>query len=311
MRKLRLARRGKGEPLAHLITAHRQFRSHVPENIGDGFLYEFNPVFRSVRDEARARGVRFTHHDYCDYFAYPLMCIDDVIDARRIPYRKNFRWLEILEKRGFNLDDLKKGELQYNYLFHESAHLIAHDEFFGRKSLARMPKNASTLLAIMLGEAFANTVECLASAFSEGEIGSFFLDANCHFRASEREVKLLRSALGRYGAETTARVLIAAFLYSNYLVERLTPAELGRVRRFAGLQANAPIDSLAKIGLQLNEKFRSVTTPLHLRKCGFGEDLPRLFAADPLRLLLAPGRAGLRRGAERLAGIAARDTRRL
>jgi len=308
MRKLRLAHRGKGEPLSHVITAHRQFRSAVPENIGDGFLYEFNPVFRSVRDEARARGVKFTHQDYCNYFAYPLMCIDDVINARRIPYRRNFPWLEILAKRDFNLDDLKKGELQYNYLFHESAHLIAHDIFFGRKSLARVPKNASTLLAIMVGEAFANTVECLASAFAEGEIGSYFLDANCHFRASEREVKILRAALRRYGAETTARVLMGAFLYSNYLVERLTGAELSRVRKFAGLPADAPVGALAKIGLQLNEKFRSVTTPLHLRKSGFGANLPRLFAVDPLRLLLSS--SALRKGAERLAVIAARDTRR-
>ena len=312
-RKLRLTPPDrKGIPLAHLIRAHRQFGGPrcLRENIGDGFLYEFNPVFRSIRDETLKRGIRFTDRDYCDYYAFPLMCLDDVVDARKIPYRRNFRWLKILEKRApdeFTLGDLKKSELQFNYLFHESAHLIAHDEFFGKVSLRRAPKNGATLLAIMLGEAFANMVECLSSGFAEGEIGGYFLDANCHFRANEREVKILRSFGKRYGLSKAARVLMASFLYSNYLHERLTKRELGMVAQFAGLPPSARVSRLAGVGLELNEKFRVTTTPLHLRKSGFRHNLPKLFASDPLTLLLQPRCAALRRGAARLADIAARD----
>jgi hypothetical protein len=199
------------------------------------------------------------------------------------------------------------GELQYNYLFHESAHLIAHDELFGRRAPRSLPKSEATLLGVMLGEAFANAVECLSSAFATGEIGSFFLDANCHFRASEREVKVLAKAGRAFGWEATMRVILGSFLYANYLVERLNAAELARLREFAGLPERAPIRKLAAIGLQLDLTFRTVTTPLHLRKTGFrGRDLPKLFSADPLRLLLATRNIKFRRASERLAGIATR-----
>lgn len=264
-------------------------------------------MYASVRREALARGVRFSSRGAGDYYSYPLMALDDVIASRRIPFRENARWIPQLARAGFTLGDLKNGELQFNYLFHESAHLIAHAEIFGRRLPRRLPKSADTLLGIMVGEAFANMVECLGSAFAEGEIFAYFLDANCHFRASEREVRILRAAGARWGWEVTARVLLGAFLYSNYLFERLSKAELARVAAFAGLPPSAPIGSLARVGLQLHEKFRSVTTPLHLRKLGFGADLPRLFRADPLRLLLDARRARLLRATHALAAVAARD----
>lgn len=310
MKRLRLGKPGGGPPVAHLLQAHRQFAPPrtLKENIGDGFLCEFNPVFRALRAEACARGVRFSQRAAPDYFSFPLMSLDDAIDARVIPYHPNARWLARLAPLGFTLGDLKNGELQFNYLFHESAHFVAHSVIFGRRSVSGGPKNADTLLAILVGEAYANMVECLASAFAEGEIYAFFLDANCHFRANEGEVKVLRASLQRFGAPAAARALLAAFLYSNYLRERLSSAELSRVARFAGIPAGPALRRLVRMGLQLNVKFRTVTTPLHLRKCGFpAESLPRLFAADPLRLLLDPRRARLRGRAGDLADIAARE----
>jgi hypothetical protein len=310
MKRLHLAKPAGGPPVAHLLQAHRQFSpAHaLSENIGDGFLCEFNPVFRALREEARARGARFSDQPNAEYYTYPLMSLDEAMEARVIPYRPNASWLAKLAPLGFTLGDLKNGELQFNYVFHESAHFVAHSALFGRRSVSRAPKTADTLLAIMVGEAFANMVECLASAFVEGEIGSFFLDANCHFRANEREVKVLRTSLSRFGAPATARALLAAFLYSNYLRERLSAGELVRVARFAEIPVSPALKRLVKIGLELNEEFRTVTTPLHLRKCGFApKQLPPLFAADPLKRLLEPQRLRLRHCAGELALIAARE----
>jgi hypothetical protein len=309
-KRLNLGKPGTGAPVSHLLQAHGQFTPprSLPGNLGDGFLCTFNPVFRSLRREARLRGARFSDRADPAYYSFPLMSLDDAIDKRVIPYRANAQWLARLAPLGFTVGDLKNGELQFNYLFHESAHFVAHVEFFKRGKISRAPKNADTLLAIMVGEAFANMVECLASAYAEGEIGSFFLDANCHFRANEREVKTLRASIAEFGGAPTARALLAAFLYSNYLRERLSKAELARVARFAGIPPNPFLARLARVGLQLNEKFRTVTTPLHLRKCGFPAlKLPSLFSGDPLSLLLDPRRARLRGGAERLAVIAAQE----
>lgn len=295
-----------GIPLAEVIAVHRQFGAHsrLAENLGDGFLCATNPVFRSIREEFLGRGFSFTEENLNGYFAFPLMSLDEAIDSRLVPYRKNFHWLEKLEKSApgaFTLTELKRSELKFNYLFHESAHCITHDLFFGKKSLRRLPKNSDTLLKIFIGEAFANTVEALASVFVEGEIGGYFLDANCHFRANEKEVGVLQRTLAKLGAEATALTLIGSFLYSNYLFESLNPKQYARLRSIAGV--NTP-RSLVKIGLQLNEEFRTATTPLHLVKTGFPVEFYRLMKADPVETILRSPK--LARQVRELARIAGR-----
>lgn len=298
-----------GIPLRELIAVHRQFRPgmRLAGNLGDGFLCAQNPVFRNIRQECLRRGFSFTNRESGPYYAFPLMSLDAVIEARRIPYRDNFVWLEILEKQvpgKFTLTELKRSELQFNYVFHESAHCIAHAVFFGRARFSRLPKNADTLLRILLGEAFANMVECLSAVFAEGEIGGYFLDGNCHFRANVKEAKELRRAVKKWGLEKTGRVLLAAFLYANYLVDRLGRKELARIREFAGLEKSAEITALAKIGTELSEQFRTTTTHLHLIKMGFPSALGVMMRGDPL--LRLEKNAGLRAKALELAAIAAR-----
>ena len=218
------------------------------------------------------------------------MSLDEAISARKVPYYRNAHWLEKLEKSApgvFTLTELRRSELKYNYLFHESAHCIAHDLFFGRKKIQRLPKSRETLLKVFLGEAFANSVEALSYAFAEGEIGGYFLDANCHFRASEKEMLILQRAIAKFGAPRVTLVLMGAFLYSNYLFEKLSRNQLRLIGQLAGIEAPP---SLVKIGLQLNEDFRTATTPLHLVKTGFPPGLSKLMSGDPLeRLLRAKG----------------------
>lgn len=296
-----------GIPLSELIAVEREFRPHsrLPGNLGDGFLCATNPVFRRIRKDVRRRGYSFSTQDLGGYFSFPLMSLDEAIDARKIPYRKNSGWLEKIEKSApgrFTLTELKKSELKFNYLFHESAHCIAHDVLFGGVSVRRAPKNADSLLKIFLGEAFANSVEAFASVFAEGEIGAYFLDANCHFRANEREVRALRNGIRKFGPEATVLALMGAFLYSNYLFESLSAKQMGRIANLAGVKPQPSLSAIVRIGLQLNEEFRTKTTLLHLVKTGFPTRIDALLRGDPLvRVLKAPV---LKRKMEELARIA-------
>jgi hypothetical protein len=301
----------RGIPLAELITVHRQFspKGFLPENLGDGFLLAENPVFRNVRTEAKALGFRFSRNNHGLYYTFPLMSLDSVIESRQIPYRDNFSWLPILEKSApgqFTLTELKRSELQFNYVFHEAAHCIAHAKFFARARFSSLPKNADTLRKIMLGEAFANMVECLSAAFAEGEIGSYFLDGNCHFRSSPREVREIRRAARKWGYEKTAKVLLGGFLYANYLLDRLGRSELNRIAQFAGLEKGASIGKLASIGTELSEQFRTTTTHLHLIKMGFPARISSLMRGDPLAALLKKENMELKEQANSLAAIASR-----
>lgn len=280
----------RGIPLAEVIAVHRQFRPRgsLPANLGDGFLCALNSVFRSVRAAYLARGFRFTTRDFCGYYAFPLMALDHLVDRGLIPYRENFAWLERLERATpgrFTLTELKRGELQFNYLFHESAHLLAHHAFFGRRRVASLPRTPATLHRILLGEAFANTVECLASAHPEGEIGAWFLDANCHFRSTKGEAALLRRLGRRHGFLKVARALLAGFLYANFLFDRLGPAEKKRVAAYSGLPVKEAAE-LAAVGTELCETFRTTTTQLHLLKLGFPEKLGPLLRFDPVARLV-------------------------
>lgn len=289
-------------PLREVIAAHRQFRARasLPANLGDGFLYRFNPVFRAVRDAYLSEGFTFSTKDFCGYFTYPLMSLDALIAKGCIPYRENFLWLERLDKEcgdRFTLSDLERGELQFNYLFHESAHLLAHRAFFGKGTLGALPASAATLNRILLGEAFANTVECLASALGEGEIGLYFLRANCHFRANRAESLRIRR-LGRlHGFLPVAKALFAGFFLANCLFDRLGSAEKKQVAAYSGLPLrHAAV--LAGVGPELCEKFRTTTTPLHLLKLGFPACPNKLLPGRPMSVLSESSR--LARQAEAL-----------
>lgn len=300
-----------GIPLRELIAVHRQFRPRgsLPGNLGDGFLLDQNPVFRNVRETCLDRGFVFSLTGHGLYYSFPLMSLDTVIEKRVIPFRDNFAWLPLLEKSApgqFTLTELKRSELLFNYIFHEAAHCIAHSVFFGRARFSRLPKNADTLRKILLGEAFANMVEALSAAFAEGEIGSYFLDGNCHFRSSRKEVKEIRRFAKAHGFEKTARVLLAAFLYANYLLEHLGRREQARIREFAGLDKGVKVGKLARIGTELSEQFRTTTTHFHLIKMGFPASLGPLLRPDPLAALLKKENMKLKEQAYSLAAIASR-----
>ncbi|MGE3262003.1 MAG: hypothetical protein AB7K68_09510 [Bacteriovoracia bacterium] len=281
----------EGIPLREVIAVHRQFApgDSLPDNLGDGFLVQTNPVYRSIRREFLKRGFSYSPEDPHNYFAFPLMSLDVAIAHKTVPYRKNFAWLEVLEKRAprkFTLTELKKSELQFNYLFHESAHFIAHDVLFGNTAPDSVPKNADSLMRIFIGEAMANSVECLASVFAEGEIGGYFLDANCHFRSTEREAMALAKAAQKVGFRRLTKAVMASFLYANYLYERLNEREKKLVAAIAGVENFAVVAPAIRVGFELSEIFRTNTTHLHLLKLGFPADLQKLIPSDPLKKLM-------------------------
>lgn len=273
----------KGIPLSELIAVHRQFESKLSQNIGDGYLMEFNPIFRNIRQAFFQYGFSFSSPDP-HYDSFPLMSLDDIYSEKKVPVRNNIFWLEELNKiPGLTLTELKKSELQFNYLFHESAHFIAHKILFGDCEMKAVPVTKESLLKILIGESFANTVESLAALYAEGEIGSYFLDANCHYRLSAQEVKVLEKSVKENGFQKTFRLVFASFLSANYLVQRPSKKELSSILKFAGVKKAQK----ELIGYGLSEIFRTNTTQLHLMKLGFPDDLNGWLDIDPVAELMA------------------------
>lgn len=273
-----------GIPLTEVILAHKQYQSIkcIRHNLGDGFLFETNPIFRTIRERFLAANYSFTMLDRVNYYSFPLMSLDNILNQKKIPYRNNFIWIEILNEKipKFTLTELKKCELHFNYILHDSAHFVAHEVLFGKKRMSNVPINKKSLLKILLGEAFANTTECFAALYSEGEISSYFLDANCYFRLSAKEIKLIQKSVEINGFHATFLTLLFSFLYSNYLYTKPSKNILAQIGTYTKLKN--PSVSLMRIPFQLSEIFRSNTTQMHLMKLGFQKHLNKWIAIDPV-----------------------------
>ncbi|MBI3556248.1 MAG: hypothetical protein HY074_08290 [Deltaproteobacteria bacterium] len=261
--------------LRDVIALHEKYDGGeiLRENIGDGFLCATNPVFRNIRSEFRRRGFSYSLEDRRGYFTFPLMSLDGVIADKTAPYRDNFSWLTKLEARApgqFGLEDLRKFELHYNYLFHESAHCVAHSIVHEGHEPAFFEKNADTLLGNLIGEAFANTVEALCSVFVVGDIGAYFITANTHFALDMPGVAVVLRAARANGFAATIRILLYGFLYANFLYRELAGPELSQISQLAGIPSDADgLPELTRIALGLSETFRTETTMLYLIQQGY------------------------------------------
>jgi hypothetical protein len=307
----------KGIPLSFLIQAHCKYDSDkkssariLKENIGDAFLYHENPIFRNIRDEYLKRGFSFSATDFCDYNAFPFMALDELIDAGKIPYLRNFRWIKRLHEscRGkLSCSELQYLNINYNYLLHESAHFIGHDVFFGRDSLNQITKTVETLLQVLVCESYANTAEAIALVFAKGAFGPYFLRANSYIFYPKEKLALLLSFVEKYGHSSTTRIYFASQLYANFLYNFLDVSEIEKICAFAGLECISEVETLARIFINSSAGssvvFRTKTTPFHLLKIGFDYDLLNSIDRDPLDFINEPGLECIRQKIDQLLGI--------
>src|SRR5262245_33434155 len=115
--------------LSELLAHHDRFSrySSLPENLGDGFLCYFNPVYRNLREGFLALDGKFTDEDFCNYRTFKLAALPQILDANRVFVAENvsaFRAVETKRPGTFSHGDLNFRA--HNYLLHESAHCVAH-----------------------------------------------------------------------------------------------------------------------------------------------------------------------------------------
>lgn len=281
--------------LAELLALHQQ--CHGPpcllENLGDGFLYRRNPFFRRVRDAARARGVGFTLEDPGDYFAFPLVALDAVLKTRKVPYRANYSALSTFEgaRPGFfTLADLRKNRPQPNYVLHESAHVVAFHELFGRpRDVHAALSEPRRLVHIALGEAFAMTAEYFAACAVSGPVHAWFFSINS-YRHRTPAKKAVGELVTRHGLPLLVWLVLIAFLENNFFVERLPMktleralelyplGKLGAVQRADRLRLCRALSAL----MVMSPEFREDTARLFLTMHGHRRNIRSVLSGEPL-----------------------------
>jgi hypothetical protein len=285
----------EGILLADLIRLQRRCHGggRLRESLGDGFLYLQNPYVRRIRDAALGAGFRYTLSDPESYFGFPLIHLDTILGTRRIPYRPSFPALVHLEASRpgfFKLSDLRQNRPAPSYLLHESAHAVAFRELFGRpRDVAAALREPEALVKLMLGESYAMTAEYFAACAVSGSLHAWFFSISSYRRRTQKK-KAVGELIERLGFRPVCRAVVLAFLYNNFLVERLDRRRFERLVGLAGLPKLTPVLARklksALNGLMvMSPEFRYDTARLFLTMFGRSRDIRRELAADPLELI--------------------------
>jgi hypothetical protein len=271
-------------------------KRRLMESVGDGYLYLHNPYFRRVRDAAFAAGFRFTLGDERAYFGFPLVHLDSILSTRRIPFRPSFTALEHLERRRpgfFTLADLQQNRPAPNYLLHESAHAVAFQALFGRpRDVAAALSEPSALVKLMLGESYAMTAEYFSACAVTGQPHGWLFSISSYRHRTQKK-KAVGQLLDRYGFDFVGRAVLLAFLFNNFLVDRLNRQQLARLAEQADASVARRLTPAAERALRdtlnglmvMSPEFRYDTARLFLTMFGRSRNIRRELRADPLDLL--------------------------
>jgi hypothetical protein len=280
--------------------------------VGDGYLYLHNPYFRRIREATLKAGFRFSLRDERAYFGFPLIHLDSILSSRTIPYRPSFTALIHLERRRpgfFQLADLQQNRPTPNYLLHESAHAVAFHALFGRpKDVAAALSEPSALLKALLSESFAMTAEYFAACAVSGQPHAWFFSISSYRHRTQKK-KAVGELLQRYGSDFVGRAVLLAFLYNNFLVDRLNTKQVAGLARMADAAVGRRLSAAAlrQLAAALNglmvmsPEFRYDTTRLFLTMFGRSRNIRRELSVDPLGLLEHDDRA--RDGMARLSAL--------
>jgi hypothetical protein len=165
--------------LSYVLDSHNKFVNCSPlkDNLGDGYLFKHNIIFRNFRELVDKLGFQFTKDDFCNYTAFSLAALPKILSQSRIPYFDNVSVMNELEnkKPGVITDIGWCQSLQGNHILHESAHGVAEHLFTNEVCAGPgLADHRWKLVRALLGEATANTAEVVGSLYAETAIHQCF-----------------------------------------------------------------------------------------------------------------------------------------
>jgi hypothetical protein len=221
-----------------------------------------------------------------------------VLETRKVPYRANYAALRGFERARpgfFTLADLHKNRPLPNYVLHESAHVVAFHELFGRpRDTHAALSEPSKLLQIVLGEAYAMTAEYFAACAVSGTVHAWFFSINS-YRHRTPAKKTVGELVARLGLPLLVWLVLIAFLQNNFFVERLPIKTLDRALQLYPMGRLPAISRADRLRLcralsalmVMNPEFREDTARLFLTMHGHGRNIRRLLSDEPLDLIAA------------------------
>ncbi len=251
--------------LETVIAAHKNYAhfTSLRTNLGDGFLYHYNPVFRNVRRLFLNLGYRFTTKDFCQYQTFPLIALPAILKAKCVPYSDNYTALARIECKSpgrFNMDTVlvPKG----NYLLHESCHCVADavfDSLSGPKGI---------ILRSILCESLANAVEAFACINVKENVHRTLYNFNSYTHAARNDPQIgtINRALLSAGPANTFKVLFFSFVYANFLYKKIDEHRFQEVIGLLRINSAKTLFPVFRLGVRnLDFSFRVKTSGFYFR----------------------------------------------
>lgn len=257
--------------ITRIIASHQKFSklSTLENNLGDGYLFQHNRIFKNIRQLAISFGFNFSANTNFDYQALPLIQLESILAQKKIPYIDNVSAITMLARQLPNIDwnDLASG-LKKNYILHESCHAVARS-VFTQHGFKKDNQLGISAFQMLLEESFANTCELLAIVDVQDVDHGVFFEHNSYTYLPEirTNIKKIISSIGDF---KFFKFMQVTYLYSNFLRPQISENQLTKILHFlqistSDVQIIKGLRSLSKIAFTLDLDFRTVTTQLHLK----------------------------------------------
>lgn len=288
--------------LSELLKLHDSAKSSasLPKSLGDAYLHQHNPVYRSIRAEFLRLGYSYTTEDFCHYTVLPYASLGAILEKRKVPYFDNVSVLREIESKHpgkFLVDELV--QVKSNYVLHEASHCVAHELLKGlvldaKGSTAKsLSAEESKALRLMMTESFANSVEALANTFNGTPELRFFHSVNSYCIHDKKAAVSFKQAIDLVGIKAAFRLLFVAYLYSNCLHSELSRTQfqdlltltLDDVEVLRKALDSPHVRKLVYYAFELNSDFRFQTSGFYLAYSGLALDVRKLSQIDLLGIL--------------------------
>lgn len=267
----------------------------ISDVFGDSFLYRNNIVHKNIRKKVISMGATFSVDQSGHYFSAPLLMLAQIVGTKNIPFLPTGTVLRdlCLKNISIKLEELKFIGLSKNYVTHESAHIIFDEEF--QKHEPDLSTKNERILAILLGESFANTVETLAYLFQPGsDLGSYFFEQNYyHRRYKTAYLTAVANLRNLTNGCLLPSAIIFGFLISNFGYFRAESRQIGSILEILNLigfetPSEDQINDFSHVVINstLNMNFTFGTTQIYLNILGFPGTLEEITDYCPFKVLL-------------------------
>lgn len=276
-----------------LVELHKEYLAvsqSLPENFGDGYLCEHNPLYRNIRKKGLSVGATYLKDEntrWYDYMVFPLVNFDELLANKEIPYIDNFNVLQRLSVKHPKLNLPEKfirDAFKRNYLLHETCHCIAHQFLLDNTANGKKASKSVQLTNSLLGEALANSVELVSSTLATDSAHIFLHVLNSYVPYSPRLQEILQKALGEVGMSVFLKMTFASYFFNNLLGYEHSMENVEKIIDtfrpffdFDDSKREALSEAIWK-GCRLNPRFRDETSVIYFSTFGLGDKYKSLTA---------------------------------